>query len=265
MTGGEDHALASEQRRHSVRAPSDPHGRSDPRNNVSPIDAAGLGGLEQYLTEAPVEHIRPLDGGGGHPRKMTLILRGGVGVVAKVGDSDQMMRQARREVAAWVLAIELGLPHLVPATVLRRIPSSREAPADTLEGSAQILWPRFRLALVEGITPESCTTEVSWPIAIFDLLIANTDRKEDNWGTIDGLPRAVLIDHGHAFEAPDSHSMFVDLHREEPVPQTLLGQIKVFEANRDNSRLSGFLDEEECAAVFNRAATILKSETLTSR
>jgi hypothetical protein len=221
--------------------------------------------LERYLIEAPIEHIRPLIGGAGHPRKMALVLRGGVGVVAKVGDGEQMMRQARRETAAWVLAVELGLAHLVPATVLRPIPASDDTADTTLEGSAQILWPRFRMALEESITPEACTHEVSWPIAVFDLLLANTDRKEDNWGTIDGLPRAVLIDHGHAFEAEDSHSMFVDLHREERVPDGLLSRIKTFVDDRDNSRLWSLLDDSECRAVFERAMTIANFATLTVR
>lgn len=229
------------------------------------MNAYAAEALERYLIDAPVDHIRPLDGGGGHPRKMTLILRGGTGVAAKLGDSDQMMKQARREVAAWRLAVELGLSHLVAATVIRRIPSLDGSAAGELEGSAQILWPRFETALEAGITPELCDADVSWPVAIFDLLIANTDRKEDNWGTIDGLPRVVLIDHGHAFEAADSHSLFVDRHREEPVPHTLLEQVEAFEANRSNSRLHDVLGSDECAAVFDRASTVLKQATLTTR
>lgn len=219
--------------------------------------------LERYLVEAPVEHIRPLDGGGGHPNKMALVLRGGVAVAAKVGDGEQMVRQARREVAAWVLAIELKMEHLVPATVLRAIPALDGD--EILEGSAQILWPRFKSAIDDGLTPESCEGETSWPIAIFDMLLVNTDRKEDNWGTVDGMPRVVLIDHGHAFEAVDSHSLFVDMHRDEAIPGDLLSSIRVFEANRSASRLWRILQKGECEAVFDRAAAILKHGTLTIR
>jgi hypothetical protein len=229
------------------------------------LTAHAIEALERYLTKAPVDHVRPLDGGAGHPRKMTLILQGGIGVAAKPGDSAQMMKQARREVAAWILAVELGLSHLVPATVLRQIPTSEDSGPGGIEGSAQILWPRFKTALAEAITPDECSADVSWPIAILDLLIANTDRKEDNWGTIDGLPRAVLIDHGHAFESADSHSMFVDRHREEPVPTALLDQIEAFGLNRNNSRLPTVLDAEESEAVFDRAATVLQYATLTIR
>ncbi|MGD0455292.1 MAG: hypothetical protein ABSB69_17025 [Solirubrobacteraceae bacterium] len=221
--------------------------------------------LESYLLGAPVEHVRPLDGGVGHPYKLALILRGGVGVVAKLGNSEQMMRQARREVAAWLLAVELGLARLVPATVLRQIPTSGNPSTPTLEGSVQILWPRFRMALEDPIKPESCSKAVSWPIAVFDLLLANTDRKADNWGTIDGLPRAVLIDHGHAFEAADSQSVFVEIHRDQPVPRGLLRQIESFSAGQEHSRLRNVLDGTECDAVFDRASRILKHKTLTIR
>lgn len=196
---------------------------------------------------------------------MALVLRGGVGVVAKVGDSEQMMKQVRRETAAWVLAMELDLPHLVPATVLRPVPVADDETNATSEGSVQILWPRFRMALEDTITPDVCAPETSWPIAVFDLLLANTDRKEDNWGTIDGLPRAVLIDHGHAFEASDSHSMFVDLHREERVPDALLSRIRALLSSRATSRLWALLDDGECTAVFERADAILKSSALSIR
>jgi hypothetical protein len=229
------------------------------------LNAHAIEALESYLTKAAVDHVRPLHGGAGHARKMTLILRGGIGVAAKPGDSDQMMKQARREVAAWMLAVELGLSHLVPATVLRRIPSTNDPNADSIQGSVQILWPLFRTALDEEITPELCAEGVSWQIAVFDLLIANTDRKEDNWGTIEGLPRAVLIDHGSAFEAADSHSLFVDRHREERIPDTLLEQIKAFAESRDKSRLPEVLGVEESNAVFDRAATIIEYSTLSVR
>jgi len=119
------------------------------------------------------------------------------------------------------------------------------------------------MALEESITPGACSADVSWPIAILDLLMANTDRKEDNWGTIDGLPRAVLIDHGHAFEAADSHSLFVDLHREEAVPPDWLAKIASFAAQKGVSRLRKLLDGNEYEAVFGRAEAILKHKTLT--
>jgi hypothetical protein len=219
--------------------------------------------LERYLIDAPVDHVRPLLDGSGHPRKRALILRGGIGVAAKPGDSAQMMTQARREVAAWILAVELGLAHLVPATVLRSIPPLESFAAS--QGSAQILWPRFKPALADGLTPDRCPEEASWPVAIFDLLIANTDRHEDNWGTIDGLPRVVLIDHGHAFASSESHSKFVDRHREEPIPIELLGRIEGFVASRGGSRLSDVLEGAESDAVFDRAGAIVKHRVLTVR
>jgi hypothetical protein len=221
--------------------------------------------LERYLIEAPVDHVRPLGDGAGHPRKRTLILRGGIGLAAKPGDSKQMMVQARREVAAWILALELGLPRLVPATVLRSIPALDSDSLTAAEGSAQILWPLFKPALADGITPELCAADVTWPIAVFDHLIANTDRHEANWGTIDGMPRVVLIDHGHAFASNDSHSWFVDRHREEALPDALLDRIGRFVANRGGSRLPEVLDHAEHEAVFDRAAAIVNNAVLAVR
>jgi hypothetical protein len=221
--------------------------------------------LERYLVDAPVEHIRPLDGGGGHRRKMTLVLWGGVAVVAKIGDSEEMMRQARREAAAWVLATELGLTHLVPATVLRKLPDPEADGSSQIDGSAQVTWPRFETALAGGITPGSCAPAITWPIALFDLLLVNTDRKEDNWGTIDGMPRAVLIDHGHSFEAVDSHSGFVDLHREQTLPAELLTKLDRFHRHRRHSRLVDLLGDGEANPVFDRAASMLKYRCLTIR
>jgi hypothetical protein len=69
------------------------------------MDVPIVDALESYLARAPVEHVRPLDGGIGHPYKLALVLRGGVGVVAKLGNDEQMLRQARREAAAWRLAV----------------------------------------------------------------------------------------------------------------------------------------------------------------
>jgi hypothetical protein len=149
--------------------------------------------------------------------------------------------------------------------VLRQVPTSGNPSTPTLEGSVQILWPLFRTAVEDPIKLASCSKAVSWPIAVFDLLLTNTDRKADNWGTIDGLPRVVLIDHGHAFQAEDSQSAFVELHRDQPVPRGLLKQIESFTAGKEHSSLRNVLDRTECDAVFDRASRILKHKTLTIR
>jgi hypothetical protein len=218
-------------------------------------------GLETYLATAAVELERPLIGGGGHPDKMTLILRGGVAVAAKAGSDALQMRRAKREVAAWRLACELDLHELVPATVLREMPAALGS-ADRIEGSAQVLWPRFSTANSKGLDAGSCQDEVSWPIAVFDTLAANTDRNEHNWGVIDEEPHIVLIDHGHAFEAQATDSPFALRHHDQPVPGLLLDKIAAFAADPARSKMRDLLAEDELARVFSRAQLIVHDHLL---
>lgn len=218
-------------------------------------------GLELYLATAGIDLERPLIGGGGHPDKMTLILRGGVAVAAKVGTDTLQMTRARREVAAWRLACELDLHELVPATVLREMPTSLGS-SDVCEGSAQVLWPRFSTAHDKGLDPNVCSDNVSWPIAVFDTLAANTDRNEHNWGVIDEEPHIVLIDHGHAFEAQSSDSRFALRHKDQPVPDALLAKVDAFAADPAQSKIVDLLTEDELSRVFSRAQLIVADRVL---
>jgi hypothetical protein len=120
----------------------------------------------------------------------------------------------------------------------------------------QVLWPRFRTAADDSLACEQCADDVSWRVAVFDLLAANTDRNEGNWGTIEGLPRVALVDHGHAFQADDSSSPFVQRHRGGDIPQDLLNCVQLLHANETTSRLTQFLDAPVCQGVFARAAKL---------
>jgi len=227
---------------------------------VDVIDA-----LEHYLREAPIETICPLKGGKGHPGKMTLALRGGVGVVAKPGNDDKTRLQAHREVAARILAVELGLADLVPVTVLRSMPSGAECDAETM-GSAQVLWPWFKIALETKFTARTCPggAETSWPIAIFDWLAANGDRHLGNWGVLQPHgrePRVVLIDHGHAFDR-GGPGEFANHHRGDEVPPGLLEQVAGFARSRDSSGLNEVLAGDAVERVFARADDLVATETL---
>jgi hypothetical protein len=84
-----------------------------------------------------------LPGGGGHQEKKILVLEGGIAVAAKPGHDPNYAQQAKCEVAAHRLAVELGMSKLVPTTVLRRVPG----PYGEVEGSAQVLWPQFVVAV----------------------------------------------------------------------------------------------------------------------
>lgn len=192
---------------------------------------------------------------------MALILEGGVGVAAKAGTTPELLIRSKREVAAWLLATELDLGRLVPTTVMRDVPTGI-GNATRIPGSAQVLWPRFKTALDHNICAGDCGPEVTWPIAIFDTIAANHDRKTDNWGVIEELPHVVLIDHGHAFAANAIASEFAVLHQGDPIPAELLERVREFIDGREDSRLDGLLDQDELDGVFNRAQAILSAGLL---
>ena len=219
--------------------------------------------LERFLREGGICHKRPLAGGGGHPQqhKMTLFLAGGVAVAAKAGADDEMLRRARREVAAWILAADLGFPWLVPTTVLRTIPTSITEPEE-VEGSVQILWPQFSTALDRRIDASYVDEVHAWPVALFDALAANTDRALDNWGTVKDIGNAVLIDHGHAFAGDETDSEFVRMLSGEPLSPTLQLALERLIAHRSKSRLSTVLDEIEVDGVFRRAEDVANAKQL---
>lgn len=210
-----------------------------------------------------IERVEALAGGGGHPRKhkMTLFLEGGVAVAAKAGADTDMLKRAKREVAAWVLACELGLQTLVPATVLRTMPASMGS-EEEVEGSAQLLWPRFSTALDKSIDVRYVPDHVGMQIAVFDTLAANSDRSNDNWGIIEQLPHAVLIDHGHAFENPPSDSPFALAFKDELLSPTLIAAIQQFADGKKDSRLNGLLDDTELDELFARATQIAGEKRL---
>lgn len=217
------------------------------------------GALEAYLKAAPIQYTRPLPGGGGHQEKKILILAGGVAVAAKPGHDPNFAQQAKCEVAAYRLAVELGMSKLVPTTVLRPVPG----PNGNIEGSAQVLWPQFVVAQVGGFTHTDCTPEVGWEIAVFDTLAANTDRNDGNWGAITALPDAVLIDHGHCFtKSPNTTSLFFQHRHNQQIPSDLLNRVEAFVNDAENTRLREVLDEPIVVQVMERARHLVQGGTL---
>lgn len=212
--------------------------------------------LEAYLRTAPVMYERPLPGGVGHAEKKILWLRGGVAVAAKPGIDANYIDQARCEVAAWLLAAGLDMTRLVPVTVMRKIPTT----AGEVDGSAQVMWAQFRTALDLGLQPSQCTESVGWDIAVFDVLTANTDRHNANWGVIDTLPDAVLVDHGHCFlKAPRTSSPFYLERQGQPIPADQLQRLQTFITNSGSTRLDEVLDSMVVQQVINRAQHLVHS------
>jgi hypothetical protein len=215
--------------------------------------------LEAYLHGAPIQYIRPLPGGGGHQEKKILVLEGGIAVAAKPGHDPNYAQQAKCEVAAHRLAVELGMSKLVPTTVLRRVPG----PYGEVEGSAQVLWPQFVVA-VGNFTATDGADEVGWEIAVFDALAANTDRNDTNWGAITALPDAVLIDHGHCFtKSSNTTSAFFQHRHDQQIPAALLNRVEAFVNNASNTHLREVLDEPVVDQVIERARHLVQDGKLT--
>lgn len=206
--------------------------------------------LEEYLRSAPIDYVLDLPGGGGHSAKKTLILRGGVGVAAKPAHDPDSTTQAANEVAASIVARELGVADLVPLTVYRQVP---DPSGDEVQGSVQVLWPRFELA--QGhFTHVECPDDVAWRIALFDAIIANTDRNDGNWGALGALPYAVMIDHGHCFtKAPNCTSPFFTARQGQQIPDELVENARRFCGNAGESRLKGVLADQYVQETVHRA------------
>src|SRR5437867_2304595 len=105
--------------------------------------------LEAHLREAPVDLYGTFaaTAGGGHPDKQLVVVRGGIGALAKLARNETEVRQCRAEVGASLLARAMGAADLVPMTVYREVPST----AGLVDASVQVLWPAFATAMELGL------------------------------------------------------------------------------------------------------------------
>lgn len=161
---------------------------------------------------------------------------------------------ARREVAAYAVSRALGW-ELVPPTVLRA-----DGPAGP--GSLQLYVDadpeRHYFAFSES------EKQRLRPVALFDLLINNADRKGGHvlLGESDQL---WLIDHGVCFHAEDKLRTVIWDFVGEPIPRELLATLHKARRSLDeggslHSELSGLLSAEEIDALRARADRLLRSK-----
>ncbi|HWJ51039.1 MAG TPA: hypothetical protein VNR42_08465 [Solirubrobacteraceae bacterium] len=222
--------------------------------------------LEDYLRTARVLHTAPLGGGLGHRHKQLLILDGGLGVVAKLAEGPDdgarsiAARQVCSEVAAWFLAHELGWDDLVPVTTMGVVKS--KFTGEHVAASLQIAWPRFNLAAELAMEPADCDDSDRWRVAIFDALAGNTDRNATNWGLIQDLPRAKLIDHGSGFGLEPTTSQFATELNGEQIPEMHKRYLETFIANEKGSRLPTILPDTAALTLFERAQDLVQNGTL---
>lgn len=157
-----------------------------------------LDDLERFLGSAPLLSRSDNPSHGAHMSYLG-ILEGGVGVLLKPEDAlAEGPAMVRREVAAWLLARELGWPDLVAATVLRQI-DSPTSPGSWVHASVQVLWPDNS----PGMPISSFPAEDITRAAVFDVLVKQSDRAGGNWLGVPSDPSATrlkLIDHGYAFD-----------------------------------------------------------------
>jgi hypothetical protein len=216
--------------------------------------------LEAYLKTAPYNRIRDLrgGGGGGHHKKV-LTLRGGVNVVAKPNDTPENEKQAHNEVAAWLLAVEMGLTDIAPATVLRPVPAPG---GGEIEGSAQVEWPGFVRA-EQNFRHTDCPDDRAWQIVVFDAVAANTDRNDGNWGAVIQLPDAVLCDHGRCFTygASTTSPFFQDRHG-QAIPAHVMVHMEAFLHTSDSTRLREMLDDLTVDQTIARAQHLVQEGKL---
>jgi uncharacterized repeat protein (TIGR03843 family) len=159
---------------------------------------------------------------------------------------------AQREVAAYVVCRALGWD-LVPPTVLRP-----DGPAGA--GSLQL----FVDADPERhyFTFTEAEKQRLRPVAVFDLLINNADRKGGHvlLGERDHL---WLIDHGVCFHAEDKLRTVIWDFVGEPIPRELLAALRrlrqaLLDDNALRTELGGLLAAEEVEALQARADRLLR-------
>jgi hypothetical protein len=195
------------------------------------------------------------------------VFDGGLGAVAKLAEGPTPEAQAdatRRvpaEVAAWLLACELGWPDLVPTTTLGVVRSIFTR--NYVAASVQVAWPLFRVAGETAATVASCPDQDQWRVAIFDALAGNTDRNATNWGFIGGVDRPKLIDHGHAFDsATPTTSEFSSNRRGQTIPHEHLQRVQKLLVNAGASQLPDVLETATVDAIFVRAQTLVDTTRL---
>lgn len=223
--------------------------------------------LAAYLRTATVLDVRPLPGGGGHARKRVVIFEGGVGAVAKYGDDvsgSKAPAMIRAEAAAYALAVELGWQDLVPTTVLRTLDDPDDLDAE-VEASVQVLLPLFKTSLEGGLMAASCEETDRLRAAAFDVLCANTDRNNGNWGKIDGVGGPRLIDHGHAFEVHGGPpgGDFVQSTTGATLPEAVCDDLQAFVEQEWTSELPGLVGGK-APGVFARARLLIANRRLSA-
>jgi hypothetical protein len=210
--------------------------------------------LEEYLRTAEIDLYGTFTAtaGGGHPSKELVLVRGGIGALAKLATSEDEARQSRSEVGAYVLAHLLGWDDLVPVTVQRDVPTAE----GIVPASVQILWPAFRTAQELGINETSVAEQDATRCAIFDGLLLNSDRNSGNWGLV-ATTRLALIDNGRTLcSAFPGVSGFAQQRRGQNLDEDHAHRLEAFTGG-SHDRLVEAVGEHDTMQIVQRAQRMI--------
>lgn len=158
----------------------------------------------------------------------------------------------RREVAAYVVARELGWPN-VPPTVLREGPEGL--------GSAQ-LFVEFDPSQ-HYFTLETTHAAEFRRVALFDMVVNNADRKGGHC-LLDPDGTIWVVDHGVCFNEEPKLRTVIWEHAGEPIPAELLDDVRALRERLQLSDLRAELDvllsPDELTALDERIDSALAAE-----
>lgn len=217
--------------------------------------------LEDHLREAPIDLYGHFEAtaGGGHPDKQLVVVRGGIGALAKLVRNEQEMRQSRAEVGAYLVAQALGWDDLIPTTVWREVPT----PQGIVEASVQVLWPAFATAAELGLNEASIDERDALRAAVLDSLLLNSDRNSGNWGMV-ARAKLALIDHGHtALSGLAGVSGFAAARRGQAITAEINDQLEAL-VDHGVDRLTEAADHDAALAVVDRARTMVEDGVVTA-
>jgi uncharacterized repeat protein (TIGR03843 family) len=152
---------------------------------------------------------------------------------------------AQREVAAYLLSEQLGFG-LVPVTALREDGHfGRGSLQQFIHYDVQYHYFNF--------TPED--RELLKPVALFDLLANNADRKGSHVFFEDGTHKLYAIDHGLCFNEEEKLRTVIWDFAGQSIPDELLAPLSA--ADSWSALLEAYLSPEEIAALQHRAKKLL--------
>jgi hypothetical protein len=160
---------------------------------------------------------------------------------------------AGREVAAYLVSRALGLD-LVPFTLLRDGPLGPGSLQQFIDHNPEYHYFTFKPTDLERLPP----------VALFDLLVNNADRKGSHILVQKRTRKMYLIDHGLCFHAEDKLRTVVWDFAGEPIPEELLAALSNFKTDLAQPgnlpvALSLYLSPEELAALSVRAEALLEA------